>query len=128
MGFEIPLYNITLEAAADLSNNQYYAVKVDSNGKAALAGAGENAVGILQDVPSQGQAATVMVLGTSKVIYGATVTAGQKLMVDTNGKAVPYAAPGAGVTNHVIGIALSSGQADEEGTILLGSNAFQVGA
>ncbi len=125
MGYEVPLQNITLEAAADLTTKQYYAVKVDANGKAALAGAGELAVGVLQNVPAAGQAATIMVSGVTKAIYGATVTAGNKLMVNADGKFVPYAAPGAGVTNHAVAIALESGAADVEGTILLKHVGFQ---
>jgi len=124
MGYEVPVFNITLVAGADLSNSQYLAVKVDANGKAALAGAGEDAVGVLQNVPKAGEAATVMVLGITKAIYGATVTAGDKVMVDASGKFIPYAAPGAGETNHVIGKALTSGAANEEGTVLLITKPF----
>lgn len=120
MGYEVPLFNHTLIAAADLSAAQYHAVKVDANGQAALAGAGEDAIGILQNVPQAGQAATVMMLGVTKAIYGGTVTAGQKVMVDANGKIVPYADAAAGSTNYAIGKALTSGSADEEGTIVIG--------
>jgi hypothetical protein len=125
MGYEIPLQSITLEAAADLSTKQYHAIKVDANGKAALASAGEPAVGVLQNDPGIGQAATVMVFGVTKAIYGASVAPGNKLMVNADGQFVPYAAPGAGATNHVVGVALTGGAAGEEGAILLKSFGFQ---
>ena len=58
---------ITLEAAADLSAKQYYFVAVDSNGKAALTGDDGNPIGVLQNKPTAGQAATICVDGVTKV-------------------------------------------------------------
>lgn len=128
MGYEVPLFNITLIAAADLTAKQYHAVKVDANGQGALAGTGENGIGILQNVPDTGQAATVTVQGISKAIYGDAVTAGQDVMVDANGQIVPYADPGVEVTHYKVGTALTSGAAGEEGTILLKCNSSVTGA
>lgn len=114
MAWEKPLEQISLIAAADLSAKQYYAVKVDSNGKAALAGAGENAIGILQDTPAADKVGNVMTLGVSKAVYGATVTAGQNLSADANGKLIPTAGSAA-----VIAVALESGSANEIHSVLL---------
>lgn len=123
MGYEIPGKNITLVAAVDLTAKQYHAVKLDSNGKAtAITVAGEDAIGILQIPAIAGEAATVMVSGVTKAIYGAAVTAGQCVMVDASGKIVPFATPAASNTNYAIGRALESGVAGQEGTILLGAN------
>lgn len=80
--------DITLVAAADLSTKQFFAVKVDSAGKAALAAAGEFAIGILQNNPTSGVAATVRVSGKSKGIAGAAITAGAPIACDANGKIV----------------------------------------
>jgi len=110
----IPLQNITLIAGQDLSTKQYYAVKVDTNGQAVLAGAGENSVGVVQNVPASGQTATVMTLGISPVVYGASITAGSNVTPDANGKVVT-----AGGSDAVLGIALESGNADEVHPILL---------
>jgi len=114
MAHEIPVETITLIVAADFSAKQYYAVKVDNTGKAVLAGAGENAVGILQNKPELDKAATVMVLGESKAVYGGNVTAGQNLTPDAAGKLVTASGGDA-----VIGVALESGAADEIHTVLL---------
>jgi hypothetical protein len=80
--------DITLVAAADLSTKQFYGVKIDSNGKAALAAAGEFAIGILQNNPALGVAATVRISGASKGIAGAAITAGALVTTDANGKIV----------------------------------------
>lgn len=89
MSFEHPDFRLTLVAAADLSAKQYYAIKVDSNGKAALAGAGELAIGILQNKPASGEAANVWTFGpVSKAIAGGTVAAGAAVAADSAGKLV----------------------------------------
>lgn len=93
MGYEIPLQVITLEAAANLSANQYHWVKVDSNGRAALAVAADKPVGILQNKPTAlGQAATVMTYGISKVVAGASLTAGNTVRADASSHAVAASA------------------------------------
>jgi len=114
MAYEIPVEMMTRTAGADLSAKQYYAVKVNSSGQVVLAGAGENAIGVLQNKPASGQAAQIMVLGESKAVYGASVTAGQNLAADASGKLVPAAGEAA-----VLAVALESGSADEIHTVLL---------
>lgn len=115
MAYEIPVQNVTLEASADLSSNQFYAIKVDSSGQAALAGDGENAVGILQNDPdAAGKAAEVMFLGVSKAALGGTVTAGDNLASDTNGAFVTATGGDA-----VIAIALEGGDSGEIITVSL---------
>lgn len=113
MAWEIPIELVSITAGADLSNSQYKAVKIDANGNVVLAGAGENAIGILQNAPEQGKVASVMVLGESKAVYGDTVTAGANLEVDASGRLVP-ATSGA-----VVAVARESGNADEIHTVLL---------
>jgi hypothetical protein len=51
MSTDNPGIDISLPAADDLSTKQYYAVKVDSSGNAAVAGAGQPAIGVLQNKP-----------------------------------------------------------------------------
>jgi len=114
MATEILIQSISLVAAADLSAKQYYCVKVDSNGKAALCGAAENSVGILQNDPTSGQMATVGMLGLSKAKYGASVTAGANLMTDASGKLITATG-----TNPVIALALESGSTDEIRSVAL---------
>ena len=70
MAFEQSKTIITLEAAADLSAKQYYFVSVDTNGKAALTGDDGNPIGVLQNKPAAGQAASICVYGVTKLYIG----------------------------------------------------------
>lgn len=109
-----PVQNITLVAGADFSTNRFKAVKINSTGLMVLAGAGENAVGILQDTPEINQAACVMALGISDAVYGGTIQAGQNLTADSSGRVVV-----AGGSDAVIGTALKGGALNEQHRILL---------
>ncbi len=119
MAYEGALCNIPgLKAGADLSTKQFFAVKVDTDGDVVLAGAGEVAVGILQDKPAaDGRAATVADGGVSKCVFGATVAPGALVMSDANGKLIT-----ATTGNYVIGICREGGDADEIGSVILGSH------
>jgi len=70
MAFEQSKTIITLEAAADLSAKQYYFVSVDTDGKAALTGDDGNPIGVLQNKPTAGQAASICVYGVTKLYIG----------------------------------------------------------
>ena len=80
---------ITLEAAADLSGKQYYFVAVDTNGKAALTGDDGNPIGVLQNKPTAGQAATICIYGVTKVYVGTEsgLGAGYNVGCDSNSAA-----------------------------------------
>lgn len=117
--------DITLLAAADLSAKQFHFVKVDSNGKAAVAGLGEAAIGVLQNNPGDGQAATIRISGKSKVVADAAITAGALLKSSADGQAATATAStvntsdaGAAsdplVGSHVIGVATSTAAAAAE--------------
>lgn len=104
----------TLVAGADLSSAQYSLVKVDASGQAVLAGAGEAAVGVLQNDPESGEAATIAIGGVSKCRAGGSVDEGN-VTSDASGKAT---ADSGG--SYVIGQALSAaGGADEFFTLLI---------
>ena len=70
MAWEQSKTTITLEAASDLSAKQYYFVAVDSDGKAALTGDDGNPIGVLQNTPEAGEAATICVGGVTKCYVG----------------------------------------------------------
>lgn len=108
MAIEMPVHQLSLTANADLSAKQYHAVKIDASGKMVAAGAGENAIGILQEKTPNTQVGAVMVLGVSKAFYGGAVTAGANLTPDAAGKLVT-----AGGGDAVTAIALESGGAGE---------------
>lgn len=109
--------DISFEASGDLSADQYRFVKIDSNGQIALCGRGDLAAGILQDKPAAlnraGQVRTVS--GTvSKIVLGGSVTKGQSLVSDANGKAVNASSS----DNNYLGIALESGSSGQIAAML----------
>jgi hypothetical protein len=122
--------SISLVAAAALTAKQFYAVKIDSNGKAALAGAGEAAIGIVQNNPGAGQPASVMVSGSSKAVAGGSITAGDVVAANADGKLVAATkgrtntADEGGATDallgsNVIGIALTGASSNDIFTVAI---------
>lgn len=115
MAYEIPGRTLTLLANADLSAVQFTGVALDNTGKGGAPSAGASILGILQNKPTSGQEASVMLDGVSKMLVGsATVTAGDKVMVDSAGKAVTATS-----TNFAIGWALTTGAASTIITVAL---------
>lgn len=102
MAYELPILDFTLEAAADLSSSQYHLVVVNSSGKAALAGAGGNVAGAIQNEPAAGEAVSIRSQGITKVVAGAAITAGALVEANASGRAITA------TTNPVFGIALQS--------------------
>ena len=112
------VHSTSILAGADLSSKQFYAVKLNASGLMILSGAGENALGILQDKPASGQVGAVCCLGKSLAIYGATVTANQNLTPDASGRLVPATGSDAQV-----GVAAESGYVGEIHSVYLVSRA-----
>lgn len=79
-----------LIAGADLSTNQFYAVKANSTARNVVLAntGGENITGILQNAPKQGDAAEVVVAGFCKAVAGAAFNAGAALMTDSTGRLI----------------------------------------
>lgn len=67
---------------------------------------------------ASGERGDIHLSGVAPVEYGGTVTRGDKLTSDANGKAVT-AAPAAGVNNQIIGIAMVSGSSGDIGAALI---------
>lgn len=87
MAIEIPGQMITLPAAVDLSGRQFTFVTVSSTGGAATPTAGASVIGVLQNKPTSGQAATVMINGVSKVTSAAsTIAVGDVIATTTAGQ------------------------------------------
>lgn len=107
MAYEIPGQQVTFQAAADLSGQQFRAVKLDANGQiAAIAAITDRPHGILQDKPAaQGRAGCVMLDGISKMVGGANLAKGDLVGVDAQGRAVAVV-PGTDTTRFIIGIVL----------------------
>lgn len=97
--------------AADLSSNQYHAVKLNGSEQIALcATAGEKCIGILQDAPdTAGDYGKVMVSGLSRAIAGGTVTTMDPLATDASGHLVKATAD-----DFAIGFAMEDATSTQE--------------
>lgn len=118
MAFEIPGLSFSLPAGADLSSNQYYPVEADSasdgQGQAELvAASGDDFIGILQNAPESGEAASIMGSGISKALVNEAVLVGQRLMATPSGLGVATSGNFAGA------IALEDGAAGDVISVLV---------
>jgi hypothetical protein len=78
----------SFEAAADLSAKQYYFVKLTSAGKVDVCAAVTDVpIGVLQNKPVAGQAATVLIIGISKVIADVALDEGNIIGTAADGQA-----------------------------------------
>lgn len=123
MSQQVGVLDITLKADADLSAKQYYLVKftgAGAEGQCSLCAAiTDKAIGILQNDPASGEAATIRVLGTSKLKIGATAMAiGDSVITSAvgTGKVHPYA----GATAFVIGLLMETAAANDICEVLIG--------
>jgi len=114
MAYEISNYSVkvTLVAAADLSSKQYTFVKLDASGQAAAAAAATDIpIGVLQNAPTAGQEAEVLVVGGTKIVAGAAIGEGALVGTSSAGKAVALVA-GTDTTKYVVGTLLTESAAD----------------
>lgn len=113
-------FKITLEAGADLSAKQYFFVKLDANGKAvSCSAATDKPVGVLQNKPTSGQAAEIVVVGLTKVSSDAALTIGALIGTSADGQA-DAKTPGTDTTEFVVGTVLTTtGAADVIGSVLV---------
>lgn len=97
--FEQPLgVQGQLVANSDLSTKQYIAM-IATAGKADVAGAAANILGVLQNNPKAGQPASIMYAGITKMVAGAALpTVGTAVQTDASGRAVAGSAPAIGRT------------------------------
>ena len=114
MAYEISNYSVkvTLVAAADLSALQYTFVKLNSSGQvAAAAAATDIPIGVLQNAPTSGQEAEVLVVGGTKIVAGAAIGEGALVGTSATGRAVALVA-GTDTTKYVVGTLLTESAAD----------------
>ena len=114
MAYEISNYSVkvTLVAGADLSSKQYTFVKLNSSGEAiAAAAATDIPIGVLQNAPTSGQEAEVLVVGGTKIVAGAAIGEGALVGTSSAGKAVALVA-GTDTTKYVVGTLLTESAAD----------------
>lgn len=115
MAYEFSNYavKVTLVAGADLSALQYTFVKLNSSGQAvAVSAATDVAIGVLQNKPTSGQEAEVLIVGGTKIVASASATLGTALNIGTTsaGKAVALAVTD--TTKYVFGVYLTAPGAD----------------
>ena len=122
MNFENSILPISYPAGEDLSNDQYRFVVLDSTGVIRRPNAGTDIpLGILQNAPTLGQAAHVMVEGISKFEAGGALGVGALVMLDyTSATDAGKAVDSAGNLDRTRGIVLeASGAEGDLGTLLL---------
>ena len=112
MAYEISnsAVKVTRVAGADLSALQYTFVKQNSSGQViAVAAATDIPLGVLQNAPTSGQEAEVLVTGGTKLKAGATITLGTHFILGTTsaGAATPLAA-GTDTTKYILGAPLAT--------------------
>ena len=108
----------SLLAGASFASKMYYAVMMHSvNNTVVVAGApaaeGTHVVGVIQNEPASGEAASVAIGGTSKLVMAANCDVGEKIMSNNAGKGTPADAD----QKSVIGIALESNTGGDGGII-----------
>jgi len=107
----------TFVAGEDLSSSQFLAVMIElgTSNEVIIAGTpaaeGTHVIGVLQNEPEDGEAASVAIGGTSKLKMAAACDAGEKIM-SSSGSGTPVDAD----QKSVIGIALED--ADGSGSII----------
>ena len=117
MVMEVPGIRAPFEAAADLSSKQYCAMKISASQKVNVCSvAGETSIGILQNDPTLGQEASVMLTGISNAVYGAAVAAGASLTTNAAGLLIT-----AVTGNKIMAVAVEAGAVNEIHPVILTS-------
>ena len=80
-------YDETFLAAADNSSSQFHIVELTDADTVNAAVAGGGGFGVLQNKPQSAEAATVRLIGTSKVRAGGTISAGNFFKMGSGGYA-----------------------------------------
>lgn len=104
------LETLTLQAAADLRNNQYQVMRISGVQLCNVASDATktSAIGVLQNKPNTGQFADIGIIGKAKVMAGAAITAGDNISYNGSGRAITVVSG----NNMVIGKALETSTAD----------------
>jgi hypothetical protein len=129
MATENGIYLESYEAAEDLSNDQYRIVVLASGKVRRPNGATEIGLGLLQNAPESGEAASVMLIGKSKIVFGETVAENEWIKLEYVGAADAGKGLDADVAlDLAIGRCMVGGDQDDLGEILLSGAVHQVNA
>ncbi len=117
MAWTIPGFTFSRVAGADLSALQYYYVKLSTTDTVVVCAAATDVpIGVLQNAPTSGQAAEIMVTGITKVNSNAALSIGNLIGTAADGQADAKTA-GTDTTEYVVGVVLeASGAAGELAT------------
>lgn len=114
MAYEFSNYSVkvTLVAGGDLSSSQYRFVKLNSSGQAVICSSATDVpIGVVQNAPSSGQEAEVLIVGGTKIVAGAAIGEGALVGTSNAGKAVALT-PGTDTTKYVVGAFITESGAD----------------
>jgi hypothetical protein len=120
----------SFEAAEDLSNDQYRIVVLDT-GKVRRPdhATTDLPLGVLQNAPASGEAASVMLMGISKIQLGETVAANEWIKLEyVSATDAGKGLDADGALDVALGRCLVGGDEDELGEILLSGAVHQVNA
>jgi len=119
----------TYPAGEDLTADQFRIVVLASGGVRRPDGATEVPLGVLQNAPASGEAASVMLIGVSKIVFGETVAENEWIKLEYVSASDAGKALDADVAlDLAIGRCLVGGAEDELGEILLSGAVHQVNA
>ena len=114
MAYELPGQVATFTAAADLSAKQYYFVKITADNTVNVCAAVTDIpIGVLQNAPASGEAASVMLYGISKVSANEAIAVASNIGTGDDGQADVVAA-GTDTTVRLVGQALEAASAAGE--------------
>lgn len=90
MAYEIPGFSFTLPSAANYKDGsaKFRFVNVNATGKAVLAAAGGDAIGVCQISPDLNEAMTIVCSGVSFLVAGGAIAPGDYVSADATGRAV----------------------------------------
>lgn len=127
MATENAVLKESYEAAEDLSGDQYRIVVLASGKVRRPDAADDIPLGMLQNAPASGEAASVMLIGKSKIVFGETVAENEWIKLEyvdaaDAGKGMDADAAG----DLAIGRCIVGGNQDDLGEILLSGAVHQV--
>lgn len=107
---------LVLVSTGDLSAKQFWIVKQDASNGVVVAGAGEVALGVVQNAPTAGAMAIVKVLGKTRCIAGAAVVQASYVASGAAGKAkvASRLVQATGAASYCLGLALTAAAADTD--------------
>lgn len=129
MATENKILDVSYPAGEDLSNDQYRIVILSSDTILRPNAATDVPFGILQNAPANGDAASIRLIGISKIVFGETVAENEWIKLEYNDAADAGKGLDADVAlDLAIGRCLLGGDEDDLGEILLSGAVHQVNA